>query len=237
MSGPFSALPAGKPPSFVVERLDEAISENHARVRILGDTMSGGSEKTRQAMVAVLESAEHEVVVAALLAGTNALMLGYRTVLGPLGESLRGQIDVAQAAWRAYCATGLWERPIRADPPSVMAPQPLMKFADPRPLVGHERITAQYTESVMAAIGDAATNVGKAGVDFFANALRAPVFPGLSGELMDFVDTATLGHAKLFASVQSALAASLQDHIDRTRTSYLDYHRSGCWSEPTVAFV
>lgn len=86
-----SALPAGKPPSFVVERLDEAISENHARVRILGDTMSGGSEKTRQAMVAVLESAEHEVVVAALLAGTNALMLGYRTVLGPLGRVCVGR--------------------------------------------------------------------------------------------------------------------------------------------------
>lgn len=43
------------------------------------------------------------------------------------------------------------------------------------------------------------------------------MFPGQSGGLMDFVDTTTRGHAKLFTSMQSALASSLHDNIDRTQ--------------------
>lgn len=231
MDRPFSTLPSGTPPDFVVETLDGVVADSLARVRNLADIMSGGSERTRQAMVTVLESSAHEVAVTSLLTGTNALMLGYRAVLAPLGASLRGQVDVAQAAWREYCTAGYWERPAQFDPPPSSVPQSLIELASPRCLTKGERITAEYTESLINTTADAATNVGKAGSDFFANTLRTPV---PSGELTDFLDTATSMHAKVFATMQGALAASLHDYIVSVQSSYQAYRQTGAWANPTV---
>lgn len=234
MSRPFSSLPAGTPPDFAVQMLDGVVSESHARIRNLADIMSGGSEKTRQAMVTVLESAVHEVAVASLLTGTNSLMLGYRAVLEPLGASLRAQVDVAQAAWREYCVTGHWERPAQVAPPPSSVPQSLVEVASARFLTEGERITVEYTESLISTTADAATNVGKAGSDFFASALRAPI---PAGELMDFLDTATSKHAKVFATLQGALAVSLHGYIVSVQTSYHAYKQTGAWANPTVNFT
>lgn len=234
VSRPFSGVPADAPPELVVEMLDPVITNAHARIHSLGDTMSRGSEKTRRAMVAVLESNGQEVAVAALLTGTNALMLGYRAVLEPVGASLRAQVDTAQTAWRTYCATGNWEPPVRTAPPAVPIPQPLIQTASPRLLTESEHITAEYTESVLGTTANVATSIGQAGNDFFANALRAPI---PAGELMDFVDTTATEHAKVFAILQRALAASLYDYITVTQSSYQTYKQTCHWANPVVVFT
>lgn len=231
MSRPFSGVPADAPPELVVEMLDPVITNAHSRIRSLGDTIGNGSEKTRRAMVAVLESNPQEIAAAALLTGTNAIMLGYRAVLKPVGAGLRAQVDAAQVAWRAYCATGNWEPPTHTNPPAVTIPQPQVQLASPRPLAEGEHITAEYTESILGTTANVATSIGQAGSEFFANALRAPI---PSGELMDFVDTATSEHAKVFATVQRALAASLHDYVAAVRNSYQTYKQNGLWANPTV---
>ncbi|WP_435590078.1 hypothetical protein [Mycobacteroides immunogenum] len=81
---------------------------------------------------------------------------------------------------------------------------------------------------------DAATNVGKAGSDFFANTLRTPV---PAGELTDFLDTATSMHAMVFGTLQGALATSLHDYIVSVQTSYQAYKQTGAWANPTVTFA
>lgn len=232
MTHPFVEVPADAPFELVFEQLDAVVTNAHGRIRSLGDTMSGGCEKTRQALVAVLESAEHEVAVASLVAGTNAIMLGYRAVLEPLGASLRTQVDTAQQAWRTYGATGCWETPAHTAPPLTSVLSPRIQIEPPRLLVERKRMTEPYTESVIDVITETASNMGQAGQDFLANALRAPI---PSGELMDFVDTATCEHAKVFAALHADLAANLHGYIAIVQENYRNYLQDRLWAMPSVA--
>lgn len=231
MSYPFAEVPDDAPFDVVFEQLDPVVTTAHGRIRSLGDTISGGCEKTRQAMVEVLESAQHEVAAASLLSGANTIILGYRAAMEPLGASLCVQVDAAHAAWRAYGASGCWESPSHTAPPLVDVSLARIQVEAPRVLTEGEYITEPYTEAVIDVTGQTATNIGQAGRDFFANALRAPI---PSGELMDFVDTATAEHAKAFADLHADLAESLHDYIATAQNSYHKYRETGLWAKPTV---
>lgn len=232
MSQPFVQVPADAPFELVFEQLNPVITNAHGRIRSLGDTISGGCEKTRQAMVEVLESAQHEVAVASLLSGANTIMLSYRAAMEPLGASLRTQVDTAHTAWRAYGANGCWEPPPHAAPPSTSIRSPRIQIEAPRVLAEGEYITEPYTECVIDVTAQTATNVGQAGREFFANALRAPI---PLGPLMDFVDTATAEHAQVFATLHTELAETLHDYIGTVQASYVSYHQTGLWANPAVA--
>jgi len=183
------------------------------------------------ATVSASANTKGEVAATALFAGAEALIVAYRADFQPLATSLTEQLNAIRAAWITYGETGCWTPPSRVEPPSSSVTA-LVRVEDPRPLTAGERITAEYTRKAIDGVVDFARSTANSGRDLFGNLILGELPPG--GDLTTLIDDAAVDHVKVFATMHTRLAQSLQGYIATVRTSYQGYQDSDLWANPTL---